>query len=51
MDKGGGAADVDKQEGAGGSTDVDNFFKFYNIIIKCRNMDKGKGGGGVRQCG
>ena len=32
-------------ERGGGSADVDNFF-FYNIIIKCRNVDKGRGGGG-----
>ena len=33
---------------AGGSANEDNYliFYFYNIIIKCRNADKGRGGGG-----
>ena len=33
---------MDKREG--GCADVDNFL-IYNIIIKSRNVDKGRGGG------
>ena len=41
MGKSGGAlADVDKREGGDGPPRL-IFFSFYNIIIKCRNVDKG----------
>ena len=38
------------KRGGRGSGNVDNFFSFYNIIVKYSNVDKGLGGG-VRQCG
>ena len=41
VDKGeGGSADVDKREAA----NVEIIFLFNNIIIKCQNVDKGRGG-------
>ena len=43
MDKGGGSSKVDKREGGGGRP-MWIIFLFYNIIIKCRNVDKGGGG-------
>ena len=33
--------------GGGRSADVDNFSSSYNIIIKCQNVEKGRGGRGV----
>ena len=42
----GGSSKVDKREGWGGRP-MWIIFLFYNIIIKCRNVDNGGGSGKV----